>query len=307
MLSDLSRSSVLVTGADGFIGSHLIAALLAQGATVHAVLRPGSTAPRLSTLGLDPVMHFADVTEGGAVSALVAKLRPECVFNLAVCRANDAPDVLEQTNITAVLSLLEACTYSSFRRFVTIGSSLEKLALGLKHPKSATPYAHSRARAAKLIEQQANTLGVPLTHLRTYYVYGPLQQTGKLIPQALRIAGTATSLPLAPDNLSKDFVHVRDIVRACIAAVLTDSPDYTVADIATGQQWSARDVVCLLEQLTGKPILTHPDTAMIRAWDKECWDTDLKRARELLGWESRICLREGLRDLVASEGAPHVP
>jgi UDP-glucose 4-epimerase len=293
----MTKCSVLVTGAGGFIGSHLIADLIARGAAVHAVLRPGSAAPRFKALDLHPRIHHADVAEGGTVPDLVSNLRPDFVFNLAVCRANDAPDTLHRTNVTAVLSLLEACRYPGFRRFVTIGSSLEQQANDPGAP--ATPYALSRACAAVLLRERAGPLGVPLTHLRTCYVYGPLQEAGKLIPMALRISGTATSLPLAPDNLGKDFVHVRDMVRACIAAALSDSPGYAVADIATGQAWSARDVVCLLEQLTGEPILTHPDTTMMRAWDRQRWQTDLNPARELLGWEPRITLQEGLRDLVA--------
>ena len=302
MLSELGNLSVLVTGAGGFIGSHLIASLIASGAVVHAVLRPGSSAPRFKALGLRPSIHHADIADIGSVPDLVSKLRPDVVINLAVCRENDAPHMIHQTNVIAALAMLEACQYPGFRRFVTIGSSLERLVDGAG--VSGSPYALSRTRAATLMREQAVELGIHLTHLRTYYVYGPLQEARKLIPSALRTAGTKTSLPLAPDNLSKDFVHVRDLTRACIAAVLSDRPGYTVADIASGQEWSARAVIGLLEQATGKSIQTHPDNTMARAWDRGSWETDPDPARDLFGWEPRISLREGLRELVAMERTP---
>lgn len=302
MWSDATIRSVLVTGAGGFVGCHLIANFLNRGVTVHAILRPGSATPRFSALGLRPVIHHADVTDDDRVPDLVRSLRPDAVFNLAVCRDNTSPTTLQQTNVTAALSLLEACQYPGFCKFVTIGSSLEKQATGV----DATPYALSRVRAATHLRERACALGVPLTHLRTNYVYGPLQDADKLIPTALRIAGSERSLPLAPDNLTKDFVHVRDVARACVAAVQSVRPGYAVADIVTGQEWSARAVVGLLEQLTGKTIRTHFDPTMARAWDREGWQTDPDPARALLGWAPSISLWEGLRELVA-EGAHHEP
>ncbi|KPA21407.1 dTDP-4-oxo-6-deoxy-D-allose reductase [Shimia sp. SK013] len=299
MQFDVRNASVLVTGAGGFIGSHLIAALLARGATVHAVLRPGSPAVRFQTLKLRPIIHHVDVTKVDETADLVDRLRPDVVFNLAVCRATECPRSLRQTNETAAESLLSACTHAGFRRFVSIGSSLEQQA----EDQTATAYARSRAAAATKLRVLAKQLDIPLTHLRTYYVYGPLQDEGKLIPSALRAAETSESLPLAQNNFRKDYVYVSDVVRACFAAVVSDSPPYTEADIATGQQWSVQDVVCLLENLTGRPIPTRADPAMTRSWDRPDWNTDLAPARNLLGWEPQITLQQGLADLVANWGA----
>lgn len=293
---DVSRSSVLVTGAGGFIGSHLVAALRKKGATVHAVLRPQSSLTRLEALQARSVVHRADVTDVDQMSNLVDRLRPEIVFNLAVSRASDNPLELRDTNETAAVSLLSACDYPGFRRFVSIGSSLERQANEL----GATAYARSRAVAADRLKSEATRLVIPLTLLRTFYVYGPLQDSTKLIPTALRAAGTDQTLPLVGNDAKKDFVHVRDLVRACIASVSGNSPQYAEADIASGEQWSAQDVIGLLADLSGKPIQTNAAPEMIRKWDRPEWETDLTPAWDLLGWRPQVTLREGLQDLITN-------
>lgn len=299
MLSELKDMPVLVTGAGGFIGYHLVAELLAQGAQVHAVLRPGSTTKRLANLAVRPQTHHLDVTETEQIEALVDEIRPRIVYSLAVSRINDDPDALFQTNVAASLALMEACRHPEFSRFVTIGSSLERSDL------RTTPYARSRHQAAVRLRGQAKEQGIAYTHLRTYYVYGPSQAENKLIPRALQSLKKGVSLPVASSESRKDFVHVSDVVRACIAAAHAQTPSYITADIASGEQWRVTDVLRVLQELSHTSIPTHQDSTMARIWDDEGQHIDLDPARELLGWAPEITLRDGLQGLLSAEAVGH--
>lgn len=301
MLSDLAGRKILLTGAGGFIGSHLAAALSHMEADLHVVLRPETNRKRLESLGVYPKVLSADLTDEVQVARYVAQVKPELVFHLAACREEDDWKALVEMNVSAPMALLSACDHAEFRRMVTLGSSLEFVATLDECAPSA--FAASRMAGAVLIRQRAQDLGVPLTHLRVGYVYGPLQKPDKLIPTAIRSARNGDPMSVAPDQFRRQYVHVSDVVRACLLAATTSQPDYARADIASYDEWSPNQIIDLVGEIMKAPIQASVDEASARAWDRERWSANPATAERLFGWTPEIDLRQGLNGLVDGEDA----
>ena len=136
-------------------------------------------------------------------------------------------------------------------------------------------------------------MSVPRTHTRT--------SQSMISRRSLILSfGTASALCThAATGASFDFVHVCDVVQACLAAALRPQPGYLVADIATGQEWSAREVVETVADVVGRPIQTYSSAAMTRGWERTRWKADLWPARNRLGWAPAIDLRAGIARLAA--------
>ncbi|PWV99058.1 nucleoside-diphosphate-sugar epimerase [Hoeflea marina] len=297
--SDLSGRAVLVTGANGFIGAHLTAALLQAGADVHAMVRAGSSMDRLDRLQTAPRIVGVDLTDHAATRDAVHRIRPEFVFHLAVSRQTGDWDRLLAVNVAGAMNLLRASGEIDCRRFVSLGSALERIdpATGT----AANDYGASRAAAGILLRQHAREHRIPLACLRTDYVYGPLQGEGKLIPTALRHAARGSAMPLAPSTARRDYVHVSDVVSACRHAAQAHQPDQFSAEIATGRLWSVAEVIALVAELTGADLRTEPGSAPARAWDTHRGQPDTETASPLPGWSATMDLRAGLLDLISHD------
>ena len=292
MRNGSSGRQVLITGANGFVGAHLAARLMQDGATVHAVVRIGSDLDRFEKLGITPHYRQLDVNDHNQIARAVKEIRPDLVFNLAANRQGDNWKSMIETNLVSAMNLLDACRYSGFCRFVSIGSSLERY--DPKTKTAQTAYGANRAAAALLLEQHAMQYGIPLTYLRTDYIYGPLQDTAKLIPTAIHAAENDLVLPVSPVWGKRDYVHVCDIVSACCRAASESGPKPASYNILTGRQYCAKDVVDTLSSIMGKSIRTKTDGDLQRIWDARATEYALPSS----GWAALTDLPTGLRNLV---------
>lgn len=298
---DLKGETVLVTGANGFIGAHLTAALLQAGADVHAMVRSGSSLDRLNHLQAAPHVVPVDLTDHAMVHDAVQKVRPKYVFHLAVSRQSADWAALLATNLDGALNLLRACGAVGVCRFITLGSSLDQI--DPETGRAVNAYGASRAASGILLKHYAAAFQIPLAYLRTFYVYGPLQSRNKLIPTALRHAANGSPMPVSPCDSRRDYVHVSDVVSACLRATQIETPHQVSADIATGFKWSVQDVVSLVAELKGVDVKTCPQTRLTRAWDTNSDQSDTGRARALLGgWCAKTDLRAGVLDLIEQSG-----
>jgi nucleoside-diphosphate-sugar epimerase len=292
----------LVTGAGGFVGGHLCARLVADGWQVWGTVRPGATAPAgVHPLPLD-LTDAALLTDPALLADAVRAAAPDVAFHLAAARAKgSAADRTATAGVNALsgLHLVEALP-ASCRAVLRLGSSTEYAEVDGPMDEDAPLqprgfFGATKAAGSLLLAAAAAERGIRSTVLRAFQVYGPGDQPGRLVPTVLRAARSGELLALTGPGQRRDWVHVDDVVEACLRAALADDlPIGQVLNIGTGVQTANEELVALAAEVTGRPIRTAVGAHPGRSWDAASWVCDPSRARALLGWEPVVDLRTGL-------------
>jgi UDP-glucose 4-epimerase len=241
----MSAGRALVLGAGGFVGRHLCARLRADGWDVVATVRPGAQG------GVPDGVRDAvpvDLADPAALTAAVRAVDPDVAFHLAAGRARATPAERVATsavNAGSGLHLVEALG-DRCRAVVRLGSSTEYAAVDGPMDETAplAPrgfFGATKAAGSLLLAAAAHERGLRSAVLRAFQVYGPGDHEGRLVPTVLRAARDATVLPLTAPGARRDWVHVDDVVDACVrAAQADDLPPGSVLNVGTGRRRPTR-------------------------------------------------------------------
>jgi NDP-hexose 4,6-dehydratase len=314
---------VAVTGAEGFIGSHLVEALVQRECRVRAMVlyNMWNSCAWLDTLDRD-VMDRVDVVFGDLrdpASARELVEGAEIVYHLAaigsVPYSYRAPRSFVDNNSIGTLHVLEAVRACHTSRMVHTSTSetygtARTVPISESHPLQAqSPYAASKIAADKLVESYHLSFGVPVVTLRPFNTFGPRQSTRAVIPQIItQLATGARRLKLGALDPTRDFSYVTDTVRAFID--LGEAPASAVLgevfncgpgdDIAIGQL--AEEIATLM----GAQANIVEDAQRLRPKESEVMRLvcDATKLRERTGWRPRLTRQEGLRRTIDWFGDP---
>lgn len=301
-------SRVVVTGAAGFIASHLVDALLAAGHEVVALDRRTVHDDAIAAANLAQALahdrlrlHRVDLVTDD-LDELVAGA--DTVFHLAGLPGVRGSwgarfDDYVTANILATHRLLAACEHADVRRLVfASSSSVYGTACGPSREHDPTgpisPYGVTKLAAEHLCLAHAGRpdTGLSVAALRYFTVYGPRQRPGMAIGQVLLAALTGVGVPLFGDGRQRrEFTYVDDVVAATIGAA-TAEVTAAVINVGGGSSVTMLDVVDLATAVTGRPVPIV--TAAAQAGDVAATEADLSLARRLLGYRPQVGLREGM-------------
>jgi NAD dependent epimerase/dehydratase len=307
-MSDWTGRRVLVTGAGGFIGSHLVERLVDLGANVRALVEYNSLGS-WGWLDESPVRGDIEVVLGDVRdrdSTVVAAAGRDVVFHLAALIAipwsYDAPAAYVETNVVGTLNVLRAAQQAGVERVVhtstsEVYGSAQYAPIDEAHPLQAqSPYAASKIGADKIAEAFHLSFGLPVATLRPFNTYGPRQSARAVIPTILTqlLAGGTIALGnLAP---TRDFTYVTDTVEAFVKVVDVAEAVGRVLNVGTGRDIAIGDLAERIEAAVERRAPIDLDPARVRPDGSEverlCADAD--EARRLLAWEPRVTLDEGL-------------
>jgi NAD dependent epimerase/dehydratase len=307
----IASRKVLVTGAAGFIGSHLVQALVARGARVTCMVRYNS-APSLGGLEFLPpetrrdlAVLAGNVEDGDFV--LRAVEGQEIVLHLAALIAIPysylAPRSYLRTNAEGTLNMLEAARRAGVARVVHTSTS-EVYGTALRAPiaedhplQGQSPYSATKIAADKMAEGYFRSFGTPVVTLRPFNTYGPRQSARAFIPTIISQALERDAIHLGSLAPRRDMTFVSDTVEGFIAAATAAGVEGETINLGTGEAHSIGEFARRILHLMGvdKPIL-H-DAARERPATSEVMTlvSDNTRAKELLSWAPRTGLDEGLR------------
>jgi UDP-glucose 4-epimerase len=308
----LRDADVLVTGADGFIGSHVVERLIADGARVRAFCLYNSRGSWGWLDDLDPDtrggldVRLGDIRDARFVEAATEGV--EVVLHLAALIAVPysyvAPESFIETNIRGTLNVLEAARRAGVRRFVQVSTSEvygtpESLPIRETHPIQAqSPYAASKAAADQLALSFWRSFGVPVVVLRPFNTYGPRQSARAVVATIVRqlLAGR-TEVRLGRLDPRRDLTYVADTVDGLVRAATTTSIDGETIQLGSGRTESVGGLLELAAGILGVTATAVQEDARLRPDASEVLvlQSDPAKARALLGWEPRTNLEDGIR------------
>ncbi|MGH7584810.1 MAG: NAD-dependent epimerase/dehydratase family protein [Gemmatimonadales bacterium] len=296
--SALTDRRVLVTGATGFLGAHLVRALAGGGARVFAVARRRS--PDV------PDAIQADFADPAAVREVLATSTPDLVYHLAAhAWAPPRLDLVQPTfrsGPVTLVNLLVTLAESGRRiRVVVPGSQNQPLPGSGDTP--ASPYAAAKAAEGLYCDLFERVFGLPFVQLRLFPAYGPGQHPDKLIPSVALALLRGDSPVIGNPDLALDWLYVDDAVEALVAAGTSDAEAAGPIDVGTGAATELRVVAGMLADLVGGPGRPRFAATAERPLERsQAADTDA--AERLLGWRARVSIREGLARTVAGLREP---
>lgn len=303
----------LITGADGFIGSHLTEALLAEGYKVRALAQYNS----FNYWG-----WLEDIPENPNLEVVTGDVRDpnycreickgiDIVFHLAALIAIPysyiAPDSYIDTNVRGTLNICQAARDEGVKRILVTSTSevygtAQYVPIDEKHPlQPQSPYSASKIGADAIAMSFYNAFDLPLTIVRPFNTYGPRQSARAVIPTIIsQIAAGATEIKLGDLSPTRDFNYVLDTCRGFIQLAGCDAAISETVNIGSNYEISVKDTLDLLKDIMQSDVEFVTDRQRIRPQGSEVFRLwcDNSKIRALTGFEPQYSIREGLEKTV---------
>jgi len=308
--SPFSNKYILVTGAGGFIGSHLVEALTIQGARVRAFVRYNSRGdPGLLRFLPSQVFSQVEVVAGDlrdpqAVRSAVADC--QVVLHLgaliSIPYSYFHPMEVAETNFMGTLNVLMACRDLGVERLIhTSTSEVYGTALQIpiteSHPlQGQSPYSASKIGADKMAESFYCAYQLPVVTVRPFNTFGPRQSARAVIPAIITQALTQATVRLGKLDTTRDFTFVQDTVNGFIKAIQAKGVEGSQFNLGTGAEIRVGDLANIIIQKVGRPVTVSVDSLRLRPERSEVLRliSDNRLARERLGWQPETSLEDGL-------------
>jgi NAD dependent epimerase/dehydratase len=316
MSNDWRAKRVLVTGAGGFIGSHLVEHLLERGAQVRAMVHYDSR-PGLGNLDFSAkaVRDRIEVVAGDVCDPFFMRRAVEgvqVVFHLAaligIPYSYLAPASYAAVNLQGTINVLESCRGAGVERVVHTSTS-ECYGTALytpideKHPlQGQSPYSASKIAADKMAEAYYCSFELPVSTLRPFNTFGPRQSARAIIPTiASQLLWGGPELRLGSLDPVRDFTYVSDTCEGFCRMAECDAAVGQLVHLGTGRGVAVGELVKLLSEITGKvkPVVQTDERKRPEKSEVQVLLSNPARARELLGWQPQVSLHEGLERVVS--------
>ena len=310
-----SGKRVLVTGAGGFIGSHLTEKLVRQGAQLRALVRYNSRGTFGWLHDLDPdVYKSVEIVQGDLRDAdrmLAVVAGRDYVFHLgamiAIPYSYVSPSEAAAVNVTGTLNILNACRSHNVTRLVHTSTSetygtAQYVPIDEKHPmQGQSPYSASKIGADKLAESYFRSFDLPVATVRPFNTYGPRQSARAVIPTILVQLLTRGDVQLGSMTPTRDFTFVTDTAAGMMRMAEVDEAIGQTVNLGNMQEISIADLVTLISGLIGKEIKVTQQELRVRPEKSEVNRllADNRLACKLLGWEPKVSLKDGLAQTLA--------
>ncbi len=300
----------LLTGVTGFVGAHLARALVADGVSVHAVVRANARLDRIPDL-VDVVTFHVDDGTSDALATAVEAARPDVSFHLATNfiaehRAADV-EMLVRDNVAYPVRLADALAAADAGAFVNVGTAWQHVDGADYRPKNL--YAATKQAFETLLRYYTDRALLRVVTVNLYDSYGPLDHRGKLLAHLIAALRSGETLDMSSGRQLVDLVHVDDITAAlrvagdlargaAVEVVAGEVPPSPIYSVSSGAPCTLRELVAVLGDVAGTPVAVRWGARPDRAGDM----TERWAAGDLVpGWSPRVDLATGLASLLHAD------
>jgi nucleoside-diphosphate-sugar epimerase len=311
-VAELRSTRILISGATGFLGSHLIRRLLDHQADVHILRRSQEPAPRIADFERDVKTWYADVRDAAKLEDAVRAANPQFIFHLAGDTAGrvrrDSIEAIENslaTNLYGTLNLLKAARRAApqLRRIIRTGG-VEEYGNGpipydeTQRESPVSPYSASQAAVTHICQMFVRTLAVPVVTIRPAFIYGPAQETGFFIPSLISHCLRGQDFEMTSGSQTREWLYVDDLIDAFVACIAAEPEAGLIINVGPGQDYQVLAAAHTIIRLTGARIQLKVGAAPERPSDIRRSLSSIVRAKELLNWTPKTDLETGLRQTI---------
>lgn len=301
----LAGETVLVTGAGGFIGQHLVRALHAFDCQVHGLVR------RHLSNTQDVYEHVIELADAEAVHQVINQTKPKVIFHLASppdgAASIQKDGVFYEDIVLGTYHVLKAAHALGGRRVVLAGTAKEYGSTAILQDRTgrsccetdtvmpSTPYALAKLTACLMGQMYYQAMALPVVSLRLFPTYGPGMDPNAFVVQAIRAALSGQALSMTLGEQRRDFVYCADVVKAFLHAACAQTAPGRIINICTGRAITIRDLAGKIYAIAGSEKMPRYGNEPYRR--EEVWYMcgNPSLAKELLAWQAETELDEGLR------------
>lgn len=293
----LKKKTFLVTGAAGFIGSHLTERLEKEG---HKVIKLDYSGKKIDVK--------VDITKIRSLRKILKKIEsPQVVIHLAAC-VDSKKDYLTGTktvyiNILGTLNLLEAIRDLNIDLFVHVGT--EEVYAGNVAPfyengkiAPQTPYAITKASAEYFVQMYHRLYNLPVVLLRFAAIFGPNQDPTKLIPHCIISALSSKDIILHSPKQKRDFIYIDDAIEAIYKVCFSGKVSNEIINFGGFKPYLIKNVVELIVNYVGNPIKVFAKKNILLGSESRYIISDISKAKRILNWIPTVSIEEGLRKTI---------
>lgn len=307
---DLSQTfdslPVLVTGASGFIGSHLVKRLVDLKAQVTIIKRAASSIWRLESVIKNLKVIEVDLLQESELRKLLRNHHFQVIFHLAAVTDHDRSVKLLQNsfsnNMSGTLNLTRCFFNRRIKAFINVGTC-EEYGNNVtpfheqQREQPVSPYSASKVAVTHCLQMLYRIFGFPSVTVRPFLTYGPGQISNQLIPYCISQALQGLPIYTTAGDQTREFHYVSDIVSGILLAATQKKTPGEVIDLGTGKEYKIKDVVKLILQLT------HSSSPWYIKVPNRLGEVDRfycrgQKARQLLGWKPHVVLKDGLTETI---------
>ncbi|MBM4140390.1 MAG: SDR family NAD(P)-dependent oxidoreductase [Nitrospira sp.] len=305
MKTFIKDKTVLVTGANGFIGSHLSRMLLYEGAEVHVLLRRDSNILRIQDILENITVWCGDLRDYPSICSCMRQARPLVIFHLAslrnVSRDIELLEPVIDINIKGTMNLLQSVLKEkiNIECFVNTGTS-EEYGDGIapfsenQREIPVSPYSASKVAITYFCQMLYKTMGLPVVTLRPFLTYGPFQDTDMFVPSLIRHCIEGRNFLMTEGDQTREFNYIDDIVEAYLLTASCPEAIGEVINIGSGVKYKIRDIAQKINIMMGNRIRLHIGALPKRPGETSHFFCNNEKAQKLLGWSPKINLHDGL-------------
>ena len=302
------KGPILVTGATGFVGSHVARKLVSQGADVHILVRPTSNLWRLNDIIPKISLHWGDLADKGSVGKIMSMLKPKGIFHLGaaivISGHGAGSETIIATNVLGTVNLMDTASSHPYDFFVAMGSFLE---YGFKdHPikenelcEPGELYGVTKLAGTLYGQALARASGKPIVTLRLFTPYGPYNEKERLTHKIIASALADRDIALTRPTVSRDFVFIDDIVELILEAA-ENALKYRgeIFNLGSGARTPIGDVVSYLLKKTGSKSKVKWGAFRDVSYDNDTWQADMAKTFSCFSWRPKHTLHTGLDSII---------
>ncbi len=302
-MKKLSGSTVLVTGGLGFIGSHLVRRLIAEGCEVH-VFGNSETHNVSDILGKIKI-HMVDLRRFNDVKREVKGINPLKIFHLAahvnVSRTLNSKMMIKN-NFGGTVNLLKAAESVDYDCFINTGTCEEYGTNSVpftedQAPNPVSPYSVSKVKTTIFCQSYQKCTGRPVITLRPFLTYGPFQRNNFLTPYVITSALFKNKIRTTRGEQAREFNFVSDIIDGYILAAASEEAVGEIINIGNGKEYKIRDVISKILEIVGSKVEVD-NSLPYRKGEVMHFYCSNEKAKRLLGWQPKVSLDAGLKKTI---------